>query len=210
MGTTQEMEVDLQLVAATNMNLEEAIQRDKFRKDLYYRLKTIEIFLPSLRERVNDIPQLVNHFLNLFREQGRTKISKIANSAWNLLRQYNWPGNIRELKSCIERAIIYAEHNHHSQVEPEDLPYEVRANEYESRDNIEIDIPEKGINIDEKLASLELAFIEKALKTSGGKKTQAWKLLGYNDRFALRRRIEIILKKFPNLIKNFPYLKKKY
>lgn len=209
-GSTQPIKVDVQLVAATNKNLEEAIKKGTFRQDLYYRLKTIELFLPRLRERANDIPLLANYFLTLFRGQGRTKLRKISPSAMQLLKEYSWPGNIRELKSSIERAIIYTENNGHSQIEPDDLPYEVRVGKYEIEKSIEVNIPKEGTNIEEELARTELAYIERALKMTGGKKTEAWKLLGYNDRFALRRRVIKIMEDFPDLVHQFPLVREKY
>jgi DNA-binding NtrC family response regulator len=209
MGSTDEIEVDLQLLAATNKDLEKAVEEGDFRADLYYRLKTIQIFLPTLAERIEDISKLAYHFLSFFRAQGRTKIEKISDSAMQLLKRYDWPGNVRELKNCIERAIIFAERNGHSQITPEDLPYDIQSSPSVPTD-LPVQLSQEGINITEELAKVELAYIEKALKMVDGKKTEAWKLLNYNDRFAMRRRIEIIADKFPHLLDEFPYVKEKY
>ena len=210
MGSPDEINIDLQLIAATNHDLEEAVQRKQFREDLYFRLKTIQIFLPTLHERTEDILQLANYFLRHFQLQGRTKISTISTEATRILLSYSWPGNVRELKSCIERAIIYAEYNSHDQILPEDLPLEIQLDKLKDLRSISIEIPEKGVNINEELAQFELAYIERALKLVGGKKADAWKVLGYNDRHAMRRRIEKIVKKNQNVLDKFPLLKKLY
>ncbi len=211
MGSTQETKVDLQLLAATNRNLEKTVEDGTVREDLYYRLKTIQIFLPFLSERTEDIPKLAHHFLNLFRIQGRTTIGEISDQAMVLLKNYSWPGNVRELKSSIERAIIYADYNRHGQIMPDDLPYEIRnIISGHTSTHLSLEIPEKGVNISEELAGFELIYIEKALRILGGKKTEAWRLLGYNDRFAMRRRIEIIANRFPHLLNSFPYIRENY
>jgi len=208
-GGTNEIKVDLQIIAATNRDLERAVKEGSFRADLYHRLKTVQISLPTLVERAEDIPKLVYHFLSFFRTQGK-KIEKISDTAMQLLRQHNWPGNVRELRNCIERAIIFAEYSGRDQITPEDLPYELQARSPIPAKTLAIELPEKGIDLVEELARVELAYIEKALKTTDGKKTEAWKVLGYNDRFAMRRRVEIIANKFPWLLSEFSYITEKY
>ena len=209
-GSTEEIKVDIQFLAATNKNLEEVIKLGKFREDLYYRLNTFSIKLPPLRERKGDIPLLANYFLAFYRKLGKTKCESISKETMEYLNNYHWPGNVRELKSCIERAIIYANYKNHKEILPDDLPFELIKGSKDLNDKLMINIPEEGVNIDEKLAIFELAHIEEALKKCDGKKSEAWKLLGYNDRFALRRRIKRIIKTFPYLIDKFPYIKAKY
>jgi Nif-specific regulatory protein len=123
LGGSETVRVDVRIIAATNEDLEKAIQSGKFREDLYYRLKVIEICAPPLRERREDIPELAAHFL---REQaahiGRN-VSEISPAAMNLLMGYGWPGNVRELKNSIERAIVLGSG---STLLPEHLPPEVR------------------------------------------------------------------------------------
>lgn len=208
-GSTNEIEVDLQLITATNKDLDKAVKDGDLRADFYYRLKNIQILLPTLTERAEDIPELAYNFLGFFRAQGRTKIEKISDAAILILKQYDWPGNVRELKNCIERAVIFAERNGHSQIMPEDLSYEIQSNPYNTRDWA-TELPKEGIDIEQELAKVELTYIEKALKMVDGKKTEAWKLLNYNDRFAMRRRVEVIAGRFPNLLLDFPYIKKMY
>jgi Nif-specific regulatory protein len=105
-GGTQTLKSDVRIVAATNRNLEEMIKSEDFREDLYYRINVFPIYIPSLRERRNDIPLLVDHFIENFNKENRTKIQRITTSALNMLMVYTWPGNIRELENCIERACI--------------------------------------------------------------------------------------------------------
>lgn len=209
-GGTEEIKVDVQVVAATNKDLEEAIKSGKFRDDLYYRLKQMPIFLPPLKKRKEDIPVLANYFLTFYRKLGKTKCESISQEALDYLKNYHWPGNVRELRSCIERALIYANYHNHKEILSEDLPLELRTKSASLNNKLNIDIPEEGININEEMAKLELTYIEEALKKTTGKKTEAWKLLNYNDRFALRRRVKTILRSFPHLIDKFPYIKAKY
>lgn len=108
-GSTQQIKVDFRCVAATNKNLEQLIEEGKFRPDLYYRLNVFHIELPPLRERREDIPLLVNHFIRKFSLQMNKKINRISPTAMDLLQQQPWPGNIRELENSIERAMVLAQ-----------------------------------------------------------------------------------------------------
>lgn len=105
-GGTQDIEVDIRVVAATNRNLEEAVQEKEFREDLYYRLKVIPIFLPSLAERKEDIIPIARHYIEIFNRELSKKVNKISPEAEYVLCNYAWPGNVRELKNVIERAMI--------------------------------------------------------------------------------------------------------
>jgi len=111
LGGTVTLNVDVRIVAATNRNLEEMIKDGEFREDLYYRINVFPIFIPSLRERRNDIPILVDHFIEKFNKENQSKIKRITTSALNMLMVYSWPGNIRELENCIERACILSTDN---------------------------------------------------------------------------------------------------
>jgi two-component system response regulator HydG len=108
-GSTQPITVDFRCVAATNKNLEQLIEEGKFRPDLFYRLNVFHIELPSLRERRDDIPLLVNHFVRKFSLQMNKKINRVNPAAMDLLQQQPWPGNIRELENAIERAMVVAQ-----------------------------------------------------------------------------------------------------
>jgi DNA-binding NtrC family response regulator len=199
LGGNKPLRVDIQLIAATNKDLEKAVTDGTFRKDLYFRLKGVEIPLPPLAMHKDDILSLASHFLSLLRKQGRTDIGEIADEAMAALKSYSWPGNVRELKQALERAALFADHDNHKKIIPSDLPYEIHTGKTEAIERYDAQIPEFGVNLGEKLAKLELAYIREALKKCGGKKTNAWKLLGYNDRFALRRRMDSIKKKYPHL-----------
>src|SRR5579862_8235924 len=108
-GSNQPIKVDFRCVAATNKDLEKAIEEGKFRPDLFYRLNVFRIELPALRERRDDIPILVNHFVHKFSQQMNKKISRVSPGAMNLLQQQPWAGNVRELENAIERAIVVAQ-----------------------------------------------------------------------------------------------------
>jgi transcriptional regulator with PAS, ATPase and Fis domain len=105
-GGSQEVEVDVRVIAASHVNLQQAVQEGKFRDDLYYRLNVIEIHIPPLRERREDIPLLAHHFLERLAHELGKDIADISAGALNLLMDYNWPGNARELENAIERAIV--------------------------------------------------------------------------------------------------------
>ena len=110
-GGTKTIKSDVRIVCATNRNLEEMIRSEDFREDLYYRINVFPIYIPSLRERRDDIPLLVDHFIGKFNKENQTKIKRITTSALEMLMVYKWPGNIRELENCIERACILSTDN---------------------------------------------------------------------------------------------------
>jgi two-component system response regulator HydG len=105
-GDSRTIKVDVRVVAATNLDLKEEISQGRFRQDLFYRLKVVEIHLPPLRQRQEDIPLLVDHFILLFNEQFGKQIKGITASAYKALMKYSWPGNIRELRHALEHAFI--------------------------------------------------------------------------------------------------------
>jgi DNA-binding NtrC family response regulator len=210
-GSSDELEIDVQILAATNRNLEEAINKGLIREDLYFRLKSVQIFLTPLRERRDDILLLAKHFLKLFREQGRTRIEEISMEASNLLMLYRWPGNVRELKAVIERAIIYANYSDHRQIEKQDLPLEILdVSDRDASMSHKILVGANGVELDKELARFELSYIEEALRSTQERKTEAWKLLGLNDRFALRRRVKTLLSKYPSLAPEFLLVQRLY
>ncbi len=110
-GGTKTIKSDVRIICATNRNLEQMIKSEEFREDLYYRINVFPIYIPSLRERQNDIPLLVDHFIGKFNTENLTKIKRITTSALDMLMVYKWPGNIRELENCIERACILSTDN---------------------------------------------------------------------------------------------------
>jgi two-component system response regulator AtoC len=208
-GSRDEIAVDIQVVAATNRDLQEAIAQGAFREDLYYRLKTFELLLPPLRERVEDIALLVDHFLFFFRQQGRTALAGINPMALECLARYRFPGNVRELRSLIERAMMLATARRHLLIEPSDLPQEVQGAALDPA-LPQLALPEEGIDLDLQLARVELTYIQEALQATERKKTEAWRLLALNDRFALRRRVLRIGERYPALVADFPVVRDLY
>ena len=110
-GSTKSIKVDVRIICATNRNLEELIANDKFREDLYYRINVFPVYIPALRERINDIPILTDFFIEKFNKRHGKNIKRITSSAIDTLMVYHWPGNIRELENCIERACILSVDN---------------------------------------------------------------------------------------------------
>ncbi|MGH9825516.1 MAG: hypothetical protein ACREDR_19975, partial [Blastocatellia bacterium] len=171
-------------------------------------LRVHELVLPPLRERSEDIPDLVDHFLKLFKQQGK-RVHFVGSAVLEALMTFNWPGNIRQLKNVLESSVFLAELHGHDQVEFDDLPLDLDADgiidETES-----LGIVAKGASIHEALARTELSLVEEALAESGGKKSEVWKLLGFNDRFVLHRRVRRILARFPHLSEEYPGIRRNF
>lgn len=167
-GGTETIEVDVRVIAATNAKLSKAIKQGLFREDLYYRLNVINIQLPPLRERKEDVPLLVSHMLQKF-DKGQIKHT-IAPKTMELLCSYNWPGNIRELQNVLERALIICED---TEILPQHLPQEIQMVE-PVQNGGEIDLPEDGVSLE----NVEKQLILKALQKTGGNQTRTAKLLG--------------------------------
>ena len=177
-GSNKAIPIDIRLVCATNMPIYEMVKNGEFRQDLLYRINTIEIELPPLRERVEDIPMLAEHFLGVYAGKYNKKALKIADGAYSRMMKYNWPGNIRELQHAIERAVILSS----SQVlQPDDFPFSVNREEGGVQKNVTLD----DYNLDE----VEKILIRKVLKKHNGNITQAATELGLT-RSSLYRRLE--------------------
>jgi len=110
-GSTKSIKIDVRVICATNRNLEELIGKNEFREDLYYRINVFPVFIPPLRERLNDIPGLADYFISKFNKNQNKNIKRVSSSAIDMLMVYHWPGNIRELENCIERACILSTDN---------------------------------------------------------------------------------------------------
>ena len=200
-GGKKDIKVNVQIITATNRPLEEMIEKGIFRPDLYYRLKVIEIVLPPLKERKEDIPLLANYFLKELYHKGRSTAKKFSDEVLNRFLSYSWPGNIRELKHIIEFSALRARLDHSETITMRYLPSEFEA-------------PGKNIfqkkNIDMILAETELSYVQMAMEKTNWHKVKAAELLGYPNRYAFRRRILKILSKYPELGASFPEIKKKY
>ena len=166
-GDTHEGEVDVRVIAATNKNLEKAITQKTFREDLFYRLNVISLHMPSLREIREDIPNLVNHFIKKFSADSHREVLRISSDALDLMMNYDWPGNVRQLENVIERAFALGASE---TIEVNDLPPELRS--MGERDTI-------GDN-NLSLVENEKVLITRALKKTKGNKAEAAKLLGIN------------------------------
>ncbi len=134
-GDNESVFVNVRLLAATNKNLKKSIEESTFREDLYYRLNVIPIHLPSLRQKRDDIPLLVNHFLNKYIEKAKKKVTSISPEAMKILTGYDWPGNVRELENIIERAVILTNKN---VIMPNDLPESIQESQNRTPDTEEI------------------------------------------------------------------------
>ncbi|UCF06756.1 MAG: sigma-54-dependent Fis family transcriptional regulator [bacterium] len=168
-GGTAPIKVDVRLIAATNADLEKAVQRETFRADLYYRLNVIPIVIPPLRDRHDDIPLLVDHFLKIASEKSGMQKS-IAKEALELLVDYDWPGNVRELENVIERAVILQEHD---QIHITDLPDRIRHHTRERR-KLVMDNPQMT------LEELEKEYLISVLDETNWQKKRASAILGIN------------------------------
>ncbi|NOY26780.1 MAG: sigma-54-dependent Fis family transcriptional regulator [Oligoflexia bacterium] len=174
-GSVHEVAVDVRLVAASNVALEDAVADGSFREDLYYRLNVVRIVLPPLRERADDIPELVRHFVRRFSEEYSKELSSISPGAMDILRGYHYPGNVRELQNLIERAVALCQG---VQLRENDLPDRVRgAIGAALAVPAPTEFPPEGLNLDALLAAEERRWLMRALDESAGNKTNAARLL---------------------------------
>jgi two-component system response regulator PilR (NtrC family) len=178
-GGLEEMQADIRIIAATNQDLAKLITEGRFREDLFYRINVIPISLPPLRERREDIPLLAAHFLNKYNEQMNKEIGGVSHEAMDLLQNYEWPGNIRELENAMERAVA---------LEPtpsilaDSLPASIRG---ESHRMVVADpngLPESGFDLEAHVKDIERGYIAEALKKAGGVQVKAAELLGMSFR----------------------------
>ena len=186
-GGTKTIRVDVRLIAATNRDLEKAIYEKQFREDLYYRLNVVPVFLPALRERKEDIPLLVAHFLKKTNLEHDKKVKYVSDAAMEYLMNYAWPGNIRELENAIERAVVLCKSD---TIEPELFPipgqkgHPTAVHLPASEASFPMSEYEKGIegNMAEAVERLERKMIEDALEKTGSNKRKAAKILGITER----------------------------
>jgi DNA-binding NtrC family response regulator len=176
-GGTETIHVDVRLIAATNRNLEDSVANGAFREDLYYRIKVVPIHLPPLRERKEDIPLLVNHFLNRIMKEKEDKAKSISSDALDLLIEYSWPGNIRELENTIERITLLSKN---SRVLPEDLPSNIRGNA--KLNSIKEAVLEGKLSFEKAEAEFERDIILNMLEKTDYVQSKAAELLGISRR----------------------------
>jgi transcriptional regulator with GAF, ATPase, and Fis domain len=176
-GGLVDIRVDVRVVAATNRNLEGEVKADKFREDLYYRLQVMPVVLPPLRDRRGDVPVLANYFIDRFNREFRKRVRGLTPAATDTLDQYPWPGNVREVRNSIERAMLLIDREW---LEPGDFPALTRP-----AAAARFQLPADGVNLDE----VERQLVVQALERAGGNQTQAAHLLGLN-RDQVRYRVE--------------------
>ncbi|MBW1844186.1 MAG: sigma-54-dependent Fis family transcriptional regulator [Deltaproteobacteria bacterium] len=177
-GGTKDLQVDVRIVAATNRNLEQAVREGAFREDLYYRLMVIPVDIPPLRERLEDIPLLITHFIDRFNVEFRKKTLGLTSDAMECCEQYGWPGNVRELRNVVERAMILENKEF---LDLEDLPHALRA-PFESFDGsgstgrtgtAAFELPDGGYGLRE----MEQQMVRQALEKTEGNQSRAAELL---------------------------------
>ena len=183
LGDTTRRQVDVRIIAATNVDLRQAVDEGAFREDLYYRLNVISINLPPLRDRREDILPLAQHFIRKYSTENNRQISDhISPEVLSLLEAHNWPGNVRELENAIERAVIIARAG---EIQPEDLREEVRNPQRAAtpvggqRLAGQIDLS-RGISFYDEVNRFQIELIRRALEITGGHQSRAAKLLGMN------------------------------
>jgi DNA-binding NtrC family response regulator len=174
-GSNKDVSINTRLICATNLPLYEMVKENRFRQDLLYRINTIEIEIPPLRDRIEDVPLLANHFLKQYAEKYNKKTA-LSESALNRMTKHHWPGNIRELQHAVERAVILSNGN---TLQPEDFNFTQATGKEES-----------ALNLDQfNLEEVEKLLIRKVLKKYNGNITQAATELGLT-RSSLYRRLE--------------------
>lgn len=181
-GATQDLPLDIRLVAATNRDLDELVKTGTFREDLYYRLNVVRIDLPPLRDRKEDIPLLIESF---FHKHGQEVAPQIESDAMRCMLNYYWPGNIRELANLVERSLALGWQD---QLPLEALPEDMLCAKSASSQSLP-DIPSKGFDLDQYLACIEKSLLQQALLKAGGIRKKAASLLGISFR-SIRYRLE--------------------
>jgi DNA-binding NtrC family response regulator len=178
-GGVADIRVDVRVIAATNRTLEDEVKKGRFREDLYYRLNVVPIVLPPLRTRTDDIPALVHYFVDTYNREFRKRVRGLSDEAMRRLQMYGWPGNIRELRNAVERAMLLVEGD---ELTADQFPV---ASAAVSRLTEGVALPASGIDLEQ----LERSLVVQALERSGWNQTRAAALLGLN-RDQIRYRIE--------------------
>ncbi len=183
-GGSKDISVDVRVIAATNRELRQAAESGTFRKDLYYRLQVVTITLPPLRERLEDVPLLAQHFLEHFSRELKSPLPRLSGEAERLLVEYEWPGNVRELRNVIERAMILCEGD---EILTADLPAEIAGprSSTPSGESFTFQLPEAGVSLEE----VERELVRQALDLTRGNQTRAARLLALT-RDELRYRVK--------------------
>jgi two-component system response regulator AtoC len=178
-GESKSIKIDVRIVAATVKDLSREVNEGRFREDLFYRLNVLPIHIPPLRERKEDIPMLIQHFIGKYNQSMNKNVAGIDHKALETLMNYKWYGNVRELENTIERAIVLADK---SNIEPENLPIEIQ----DFKEEVHLEpLPDEEYSIKKASKALEINLIKKALKKTKGNHTHAAKLLEISHRALL-------------------------
>ena len=178
LGGLRPKKVDFRLLTATNRDLEEMVKAGTFRDDLFYRINVIHIHIPSLRERKEDIPYLLEHFLRIYSAREAKKIKGFTREAYELLLRYHYPGNVRELENIVERAVVLSQGEY---ITTEELPLSLRKEIFPQE--------QEFLSLDERIEAIERSIILEALKRNNWVKTRAARELGISER-VLRYRMQ--------------------
>lgn len=174
LGGKKPIKVDFRLISATNENLEDMAQEGRFREDLYYRIHVVPIFVPALRERIEDIPLLAEYFVSVYCAANGLTLKRIADDAMLAMKKYGWPGNVRELENAVQRIVIMTDGD---QIGIDDLPAEiVAAGARDGRNRFRF--PAGGIDLDKEVDAFEKRWLQEALTQSKQAKADAARLLG--------------------------------
>ena len=185
LGGTKTIRADVRIVAASNMNLLEAVERKAFREDLYSRLNVITLTLPPLREREGDIPLLAHHFLEIFTKKNNKDVKGFTQEALEVMLQYSWPRNVRQMENAIERAVVLTKGE---MINPGDLPPEIlKAVEPKTPKAVLMDEKTISISLGTPMETIEKRVIEETLRYSRGDKNLASKILGISARTIYRK-----------------------
>ncbi|HKN60873.1 MAG TPA: sigma-54 dependent transcriptional regulator [Candidatus Acidoferrales bacterium] len=187
LGGKKSIKVDFRLISATNENLEEMVQQDRFREDLYYRIHVVPIFVPALRERVEDIPVLAEYFVSVYCAANSLPAKPVAGDAMQALKRYPWPGNVRELENAIQRLVIMTDGD---SITLKDLPPEILAAGGRDSKN-RFRLPAGGIELDKEIESFEKRWMQEALQQTKQNKSEAARLLGID-----RNRLNYLCRKY--------------
>jgi DNA-binding NtrC family response regulator len=191
-GGSKVLKVDVRVISATNQDLKALIAKDLFRNDLYYRLNGMRIHLPPLRQRLDDLDVLVEHFLRKYAEENGKPSMRISPEALLSMRKYHWPGNVRELEKCIEHAVVDADG---TEIRTGHFPGEILESLASPPAQMESSAGSRG-SLPDAVRDIERAAIIKALRDAGGIKTVAAKKLGIHES-TLRKKIKALRIKIP-------------
>ena len=177
LGGKRPVKVDFRLLTATNEELEVLVREGRFREDLYYRIHVVPLVVPPLRERVDDIPLLIDYFINVFCAANHLVLKKVDNEALEALKCYPWPGNVRELENVVQRLVLMTDGE---LITRKNLPQDILRVPGDSRGRTQFRLPPTGIRLEEEIASYERRWLQAALAQADGVKAEAARLLGLN------------------------------